>query len=113
MKNLLTQQPKFNTRNVVKLGLISLALSLSLGTYTRAYAEEVEVLSIPPQEAFFIEDKTATTSGNDEAPSQGVTTSTDETTLPDMPHNTEHLQSSGNTANAVPATSQTSSQVQM
>ncbi|MUG95235.1 hypothetical protein F7734_23885 [Scytonema sp. UIC 10036] len=113
MKNLLAQQTKFNTRNIVKLGLISLALSLSLGTNTQARAGEVEVLSIPPQEAFFIEEKTATTSGNDNTASQGVTKSTDETTLPGKPYDEENLQSFGNTANSSPVVPQASSQVQM
>ncbi|GAA6616257.1 hypothetical protein [Scytonema sp. NUACC26] len=112
MKNLLAQQTKFTTRSFVKLGLISLALSLSLGTYTQARADEVEVLSVPSQEAFFIEEKTATTPGQDNTASQGVITSTDETTLPSQPYK-EELQSFGNTSNSVPVVPQASNQVQM
>jgi hypothetical protein len=113
MKNLQAQQTKFNTCNLVKLGLISLALSLSLGTNTQARAGEVEVLSVPPQEAFFIEEKTATTPGKDNTASQGLTTSTDEITLPSKPHKEENLQSIGNTTNSVLVVPQASSQVQM
>jgi hypothetical protein len=110
MKNLLAQQT--NLSNFVKVGVTSLALTLSLLTYTRAYGQEVEVLSVPPQEAFLIEDKTATTSGKDNAASQGVTTSTDEKTLPQL-HKEKNLQSFGNTANSVPTVPQASKQAKM
>jgi hypothetical protein len=56
---------KLNTYSLLKLSFITLALSLLLGGYTRANAQSApkdEVLSIPPQEAFFIKEKTQTPS---------------------------------------------------
>lgn len=106
------QQSKFNTRSFVKLGLISLALSLSLGTSTRASAEQVEIISVPPQEAFFVEDKTAATSGKDDSGSKVRETLTDETMLPGMRDNLENWQH-GNTANSASGTPNALKQVQM
>lgn len=64
MNNSLPTQPKFNTPGFLKLTLTTLFLSLLLGGYTRANAgeaQQVEVMSVPPQEAFFIKEKTQTT----------------------------------------------------
>jgi hypothetical protein len=54
-------QQKSNSYGLVKWSSVALALLLSMGTLTRVNAQavpEAEVISIPPQEAFFIEDKT-------------------------------------------------------
>ncbi|MBO3459267.1 hypothetical protein G7B40_007115 [Aetokthonos hydrillicola Thurmond2011] len=54
-------QFKFNTSSVLKLTLVTLALSLLVGGYAKANAEPAqkdEVLSVPPQEAFYIQEKT-------------------------------------------------------
>ncbi|GAB1541365.1 hypothetical protein NUACC21_40360 [Scytonema sp. NUACC21] len=112
MSQFLPQQSKFSTRSFVKLGLISLALSLSLGTHSRAHAEQVEIISVPPQEAFFVEDKTAATSDKDDSGSKAGETLTDETMLPGMRDNLETWQH-GNTANSSSGTSNSSKQVQM
>jgi len=64
MNKSLPTQFKFNTPGFLKLILTTLFVSLLLGGYTRANAEEaqqVEVMSVPPQEAFFIKEKTQTT----------------------------------------------------
>jgi hypothetical protein len=69
MKKFLPIQLRFKAH--ILLSLITLALlPLFFGAYTQANAqsvtEEVEILSIPPQEAYYIEDKTHETFRSDE-----------------------------------------------
>ncbi|GAA6620137.1 hypothetical protein [Scytonema sp. NUACC26] len=69
MNKFLPIQLRFKT--YILLSLITLTLlPLFLGAYTQAKAqsttEEVEVLSIPPQEAYYIEDKTQESFSSDE-----------------------------------------------
>ncbi|MGH7998095.1 MAG: hypothetical protein ACREPR_01330 [Brasilonema sp.] len=105
MNKFLPIQFKFNTRSLLKFGLLSLALLLSLGAYTQANAqsvpkEKVEVISVPPQEAYFIE-KTQTTSPNNKPASNDGKTSGNNTTLPRVSNNSENLQGFARTTNSV------------
>jgi hypothetical protein len=59
---------KISAFNFLKLSSIVLAILLSYGVYSRANAEsksEVEVLSVPPQEAYYVEDKNQSNSSSD------------------------------------------------
>ncbi|KAB8332426.1 hypothetical protein SD80_017630 [Scytonema tolypothrichoides VB-61278] len=105
MNNFLAIQFKFNTHSLLKFGLLSLALLLPLGTYTQANAnpvpnEQVEVISVPPQEAYFIEKKQATSSGS-QTGSQDGKTSGNGTTLPHVPNSSENLQGLARTTTSV------------
>lgn len=58
-------QFKFNIYGLIKLSLLTLSVSLLLGSYARANAQspqQDEVLSIPPREAYYIEEHTQATS---------------------------------------------------
>ena len=91
MNRSLPTQLKFNTPGFLKLILTTLFVSLLLGGYTRANAEEaqrVEVMSVPPQEAFFIKEKTQTT----------------QTTLPPASNSQEHEHNLAPTRNSAPPT---------
>jgi hypothetical protein len=69
MSKILPIQPKSNSYGFLKWSLVAAVLLLSMGAFTRANAqavpEEAEVLSLPPQEAFVIEDKTHVPSSTD------------------------------------------------
>jgi hypothetical protein len=79
---------KFNPYSFLKLSLITLTLLLLVGGYTRANAEsapKVEVISVPPQEAFYIEKKKPATSNSNNSSSVDEKisgTSAASTTLP-------------------------------
>jgi hypothetical protein len=78
MNKFLPIQFQLNGRSFLKLGLISLALSLSVGTSAQVQAQsvpELEVLSVPPQEAFLIEDKSSVTSPKQDSKSEDEDTS--------------------------------------
>lgn len=65
MKTFSPNHLKLNTNRFLKLSLTTVALSMVLGSYTRANAEpaaKVEVISIPSQEAYYIEKKAPQTS---------------------------------------------------
>ncbi|MBW4634509.1 MAG: hypothetical protein KME30_22145 [Iphinoe sp. HA4291-MV1] len=105
MNKFLPIQFKFNTRDLLKLGLLSLALSLSLGAYTQANAqsvskEEVKVISVPPQEAYYIEKTQATSVGNNSG-SQDRKTLDNGTQLPRVSKRSENLQGFAKTTNFV------------
>ncbi|KAF3884173.1 MULTISPECIES: hypothetical protein [Nostocales] len=71
-------QLKLNTFNFLKLSLIALAVLFSFGTYTRANAESesgVEVISIPPQEAYYTEEKIEDSSSGDRSKVENKNTS--------------------------------------
>lgn len=96
MNNSQAIQFKFNTRSLLKCGLLSLALLLPLGTYTQANAnpipkEQVEVISVPPQEAYFVEKKQPTSSSS-QTDSQDGNTSGNGTKLPGVSNSSENLQ---------------------
>ncbi|MEC4818023.1 MAG: hypothetical protein SAK29_32850 [Scytonema sp. PMC 1069.18] len=68
MIKVLPIQQKSNSYSFVKWSSVAVALLLSMGTLTRVNAQavpEAEVISIPPQEAFFIEDKTQNAPSSD------------------------------------------------
>ncbi|MBP5972444.1 hypothetical protein HW132_06785 [Brasilonema sp. CT11] len=105
MNDFLAIQFKFNTRSLLKFGLLSLALLLPVGTYTQANAnsvpkEKVEVISIPREEAYFIEKKQPTSSGS-QTDSQDGNNSGNGTTLPNVPKRQENLQGLVGTTNPV------------
>lgn len=61
MSRSMQNQLKFKTSSLLKVSFVTLTLTMLLGGYARANAESTqkdEVLSIPPQEAFYIQDKT-------------------------------------------------------
>lgn len=66
MNKYLPIQFKFNANSFLKLSLLTLSVSLLMGSYTRANAQSVqdEVLSIPPREAYYVEDNTQATSNS-------------------------------------------------
>ncbi|MBW4625015.1 MAG: hypothetical protein KME49_05765 [Brasilonema octagenarum HA4186-MV1] len=104
MNDFLAIQFKFNTRSLLKFGLLSLALLLPVGTYTQANAnsvpkEKVEVISIPREEAYFIEKKQPTSSGS-QTDSQDGNNSGNGTT-PHVPKRQENLQGLAGTTNPV------------
>lgn len=113
MNNFLPIQVKFNTLGFVKFSLVSLALSLSLGAYTQANAqsvpkEEVEVISVPPQEAYFIE-KTETTSPVNNSDSHNGKTLGDSRTLARVSNSRQKVQGVRNIVNSVPSSRNSSS----
>jgi hypothetical protein len=117
MNYFLPIQVKFNALGFVKFGLVSLALSLSLGAYTQANAqsvpnEEVEVISVPPQEAYFIEKTQATSPVNNSAP-QNRKTLGDSTTLAGVSNGRQKSQGFGNIVNSVPSTLNSSSHTKL
>lgn len=64
MNKYLPIQFKSNIYSLIKLSLLTIFVSLLLGSHARANAESTqkdEVLSIPPQDAYFVEDKTQAT----------------------------------------------------
>lgn len=105
MNNFQPIQFKFNTHSLLKFGLLSLALLLPLGTYTQANAnpvpkEQVEVISVPPQEAYFVEKKQAT-SPSSQTGSQDGNTSGNGTKLPGVSNTSENLQGFARTTTSV------------
>ncbi|GAA6618857.1 hypothetical protein [Scytonema sp. NUACC26] len=78
MNKFLQIQLKLNTFNFLKLSLLTLAILLSFGAYNRANAEsesEVEVISVPPQEAYYIEDKNRSSLSSDRSKLENEKTS--------------------------------------
>lgn len=103
MNKFIQIQLKLNSFGFLKLTLITLAMLLSFGAYTRANAEsatEMEVITVPPQEAFFIEDKTQGTSSNDDSKLQNKKTPGNSNLS--VPDTWENTQDSANVANFVP-----------
>ncbi len=104
MNKFLQIQLKLNTFNFLKLSLITLAMLLSFGAYTRANAESesvVEVISVPPQEAYYTEDKTQSSSSGDRSNLENENTSgNDNLYAPDSLENSQNA----NTANSTPCT---------
>lgn len=105
-------QVKFNAVGFVKFSLVSLALSLSFGAYTQANAQsvpngEVEVISIPPQEAYFIEKPQATSPVNN-SDSHNRKTLGDTTTLAGVSNSRQKVEGVRNIVNSV-STSRNSS----
>jgi hypothetical protein len=96
MNKILPIQLRFKTH--ILLSLITLALlPLLLGVSTQANAEsvteEVEVLSIPPQEAYYIEDNMQETFSSDEPtpyPEENLDDSNTPTYTPDDSENTDN-----------------------
>ncbi|BAY47202.1 hypothetical protein SAMD00079811_48190 [Scytonema sp. HK-05] len=106
-------QVKFNALSFVKFSLVSLALSLSFGAYTQANAQsvpkgEVEVISVPPQEAYFIEKPQETSPVNNSDSHNGKTFG-DTTTLARVSNSTQKIQGLGNIVNSVPSSRNSSS----
>jgi hypothetical protein len=106
-------QVKFNAVGFVKFSLVSLALSLSFGAYTQANAQsvpkgEVEVISVPPQEAYFIEKPQETSPVNNSDSPNGKTFA-DTTTLARVSNSTQKIQGVGNIVNSVPTSRNSSS----
>ncbi len=100
-------QVKFNAVGFVKFTLVSLALSLSFGAYTQANAQsvpkgEVEVISIPPQEAYFIEKPQATSPVNN-SDSHNRKTFGDTTTLARVSNTRQKVHGVTNIGNSVPS----------
>ncbi|GAB1541371.1 hypothetical protein NUACC21_40420 [Scytonema sp. NUACC21] len=109
MNKFIQIQLKLNSFGFLKLTLITLAMLLSFGAYTRANAEsatEMEVLSVPAQEAFFIEDKTQGTFNDDSKLQNKKTPGNSNLSVPDTWENT---QESENIANFVPGSLDNSS----
>ncbi|KAB8315072.1 hypothetical protein SD81_034335 [Tolypothrix campylonemoides VB511288] len=99
-------QVKFNAVGFVKFSLVSLALSLSFGAYQEANAQsapkgEVEVISVPPQEAYFIEKPQATSPVNN-SDSHNRKTFGDTTNLARVSNSKHKVQGVGNIVNSVP-----------
>ncbi|MEC4816198.1 MAG: hypothetical protein SAK29_23460 [Scytonema sp. PMC 1069.18] len=73
MNQFLPAQFQLNNRSFIKIGVTSLALSLSVGAGNSAYAQpvpQIEVLSVPPQEAFLMEDKASVMTPEQDAQSE-------------------------------------------
>jgi len=103
MKKFLPIQFKFNTSGFLKLSLLTLFVSLLLGGYSQANAQSApkdEVISVPPQEAFFIQEKTHTTSGGDDSRSQHSNTLGNSAALPHMSNNWKNDQNLVKKANS-------------
>ncbi|ARV57797.1 hypothetical protein BZZ01_03365 [Nostocales cyanobacterium HT-58-2] len=105
MDKFLLIQFKFDTRSLLKFGLLTLAVSFSLGAYTQANAQsapqqEVEVISVPPQEAYYVE-KTQAASPSNNTTSQNGKTLGHSTAWPRISNRSENLHSSKKTANSL------------
>ncbi len=95
MNTLMPIHSKFNLYSCVKLSLITLVLSLLTGGYTRANAEsapKVEVISVPPQEAFYVEQKTPVASSGYKSSSVDSKISNTRTALPGVANNCKNEQ---------------------
>lgn len=106
MNKFVPLQVKFNALGFVKFSLVSLALSLSFGAYTQVNAQsvpkgELEVISVPPQEAYFIQ-KTQATSPVNNSDSHNGKTFGDSTTLARVSNSREKVQGTKNSVNSVP-----------
>src|SRR5579859_5979767 len=103
MQKFLPTQFKFNTTGFLKLSLLTLFVSLLLGGYGQANAESApkdEVISIPPQEAYFIQEKTHTTSGSYDSRSQHSNTLGNSAALPSVSNNWKNEQNLAKKANS-------------
>ncbi|KYC36445.1 hypothetical protein WA1_42840 [Scytonema hofmannii PCC 7110] len=105
MNKLLQIQLKLNTFGFLKFSLITLAILLSFGAYSRANAEsesaEVEVISVPSQEAYYIDDKTQNNPSGDRSNLKNKNTSGNGNLyVPEILENNQNA----NTANSAPST---------
>ncbi len=104
MNEFLPIQFKFNISGFLKLSLLTPFMSLLLGGYTQANAQSApkgEVISIPPQEAYFIQKRTHATSGSYDSGSQHRNTSGNRTALPRVTNNWKNDQNLAKKANSV------------
>ena len=111
MNKFLPIQFKFNISGLLKLSLLTLFISPLLGVYTQANAEPApkdEVISVPPQEAFFIQKRTRARSGGYDSDSQHRNTSGNRNTLPRVSNNWKNEQNLAKKANSGTRTGYTS-----
>lgn len=100
MNTFLPFHVKFDSRKLLRLSLITLTLSLVVGGYSQANAEpaKVEVISVPPQEAFYVEKKTPATPSSYNSDSVEGKISETSTTLPRVSNTSKKEHNPVNTA---------------